>query len=305
MKAHFFTLFAGLVFLAGSPALRADRLVPSPLRILRLEDGLRFGLIGDCRLRRAATLFVFEGSLEDAEREPVYTEVARILSRHGFLGVVLDAPAHGEDHRAGEPPELEGWRARLDQGEDLVGPFTQKARAVLAYLVKEGCTDPERIVACGTSRGGFLAFHFAAAEPRVKLVAGISPVVDLMALREFRGASRRALAEKLSLIRLAPSLGNRPVWLSVGNHDLRVDTDQTIAFARALVWARTGPGDRDAVIPVELLVCPTKGHTNIDDAHGLLAAWILRQFGMPAAGPACGTGDDEADANPSAPKMHE
>lgn len=271
-------ILISLVLPTVARPIRADTNHPPPLRIERLPHGLRFGLIGERQVHPSPTLFVFQGSLESAEEEPIYTKVARILQARGFLGVVLDAPAHGEDRRPGEPPELAAWRTRLERGEDFVGAFVAHARAVLDYLIENRYTDPAKIVAAGTSRGGFLAFHFAAADARIKLVAGISPVTDLMALREFRGTLFGQQAEKLSLIELAPRLAGRPAWVSIGNHDRRVDTDQAIAFTRALVRVSAEGQGNDAVIPVELLVCPTAGHTNIDHAHELLAEWILRQL---------------------------
>jgi len=273
-------IFLGLGVLAGldvrSPLAAAP---PSLINIRRLPDGTRFGLIGEKGSRPAPTLFVFQGGLETLNQEPVFTEVPRLLLPHGFISVALDAPAHGEDHRRNEPPELAGWRARIEEGDDFVAAFNTRASKVLDYLIKEGWTDPSRVAVCGTSRGGFLAFHFAATDQRIRLAAGISPVSDLMDLREFKGTRYRAEAEKYSLIELAPRLAHRPVWLSIGNHDLRVNTDRTIAFARALVAAAATPQGANAMIPVDLLVGPTPGHSKIDHASELLAAWILKQFG--------------------------
>ena len=61
-----------------------------------------------------------------------------------------------------------------------------------------------------------------------------------MALREFRGTPEPEKAEKLSLVEIAPKLAGRAVWVSIGNHDLRVNTDQVIAFTRAIVRAAAG-----------------------------------------------------------------
>ena len=71
---------------------------------------------------------------------------------------------------------------------------------------------------------------------------------------------------------------NRAVWLSIGNNDLRVSTDDAILFTRAAVQATVRPDKPDAVIPVELIVAPTPGHSKIDRAHELLATWLVRQM---------------------------
>ena len=176
---------------------------------------------------------------------------------------------------------MEAWRKRLENGEDLLGPFLANARRTLDYLIEQGYTDPQRVAACGVSRGAFLAFHFAATDVRVQSAAGISPLTDLMALREFTGTTKPDAARKLSIVNLAPALAGRAIWLSIGNNDSRVDTDLAISFTRACVRA-TGERTKqhDPRVPVELIVAPAGGHRKIDQAHELLVAWLQKQWGM-------------------------
>jgi dienelactone hydrolase len=249
------------------------------IEVLRTRDEVRFGLIGAKGASPAPTLFVFAHSLETMQKQPIYTQAARGLTAQGYLGVVIDAPCHGDDARAGEPAELSGWRHRLEHDDDFIVAFTGKASAVLDHLIGEGYTDPERVAAYGTSRGGFLAVHFAAADRRVRAVAGISPVTNLLSVREFSDTQARERTEELSLARLAPKLDTCAIWLSIGNHDERVNTDDAIDFTRAVVRiAAARSNDPSAVIPVELLVAPAAGHTQVDQANELLAAWIVKQF---------------------------
>lgn len=268
----------GLLLLATA-GLRAAEPAAVQMTILRLPSGLRFGLIGDRPAQPAPTLFVLQGNLDVARREPIYTEVARLMARHGFISVIVDAPAHGEDHREGEPTELAAWRSRLEHNEDFIGRFTANARAVLDYLIQEKYTDPARVAACGTSRGGFLAFHLAAAEPRIRCVGGIAALTDLTALREFNGTDHRPQAEALALTSLAPRLAGRPAWICIGNNDARVGTDQVIAFTRALVKAGAAALPADAAVPVELVVNASAGHRSSVSDHELLAAWLVKQLG--------------------------
>lgn len=246
------------------------------LRVERLPDGTRYALIGAKAAQPAPTLFVLQGDIDVARREPIYTEVARLLAPRGFISVVIDAPGHGEDHRPDEPAELASWNWRVNQGQDLVGGFVARARAVLDHLIREKITDPDRVAACGTSRGGFLAFQLAAHEPRIRCVGGISPVTDLLALREFSATTNQAAAEALALARLAPQLAGRPAWICIGNNDARVSTAAAIAFSRALVAGT--PPDRE-IAPVELLVHAGPGHRSSVQDHERLAAWLLAQLG--------------------------
>ncbi len=268
------------VFLLLALALPMARLLgedsPSLLRVERLPDGTRYALIGAKPGHPSPTLFVLQGDIDVARREPIYTEVARLLAPRGFVSVVIDAPGHGEDHRPGEPAELAAWNWRVDQGQDLIGGFVARARDVLDHLIREKITDPDKVAACGTSRGGFLAFQLAAHEPRIRCVGGISPVTDLLALREFNATTNRAAAEALALSNLASRLASRPAWICIGNNDTRVSTAAAIAFSRALV--ASAPPDRD-IAPVELLVHAGPGHRSTVQDHQRLAAWLLAQFG--------------------------
>jgi dienelactone hydrolase len=277
---------AVLAAIVASVARAADTVVP--MDMLRTPDNIRFGVIGGRQGAAAPTLLVVAMSMEEMQREPVFTGVARLLAKKGWMSVVIEPPCHGDDRRQEEPEGLAGWRHRLEHGGDVVQAFHAKARAVLAHVIAQGRADPSRLAICGTSRGGFLAFHFAAVEPRIKAVAGISPLTDLLALREFSGTAPDSAAAKLALTQIAPQLIGRPVWLSIGNNDLRVDTDRAIAFSRAIVHASARQNKRpDATIPVELVVAPSAGHRKIDQAHEMLAAWLATK--LPAASPLHGT----------------
>ena len=261
--------------LSGS-ALATDE--ARAIQVRRTADDVRYGLIGEIGKTPAPTLFVLAHAIEEMQRQPVYTEVAAILARKGWISVVIDPPCHGEDVRPGEPAQLDGWRHRLEHDQDFMSAFTARARAVLDVLIKDGVTDPEQVAVCGTSRGGFLAFHLAASDPRIKAAAAISPVARLTALREFSTTSRRTKVEQLDIARLAPQLAGRAIWLSIGNNDARVNTDDAIAFTREVIRAAARPDMPNAVIPVDLLVAPTPGHSKIDQAHELLAAWLINRF---------------------------
>ena len=146
-----------------------------------------------------------EGTLGD----PYFRLSGNQLAEQGYLCVTIDIPGHGEQHRADEPEGLAGWRYRLVQDVNLVAETNRRLSEVLDFLIATGCTDPARIAACGTSRGGFLAMQFTAAEPRIKCVAAFAPVTDLLALREFDGAGNNALVTSLSVINQAEKLAEK------------------------------------------------------------------------------------------------
>ena len=76
---------------------------------------------------------------------------------------------------------------------------------------------------------------------------------------------------------LADRLAGRPIWISIGNRDERVGTDDCIATCRRLA-AASRKKNPDAVCPVELIVAPSKGHSAIDNAYTLAARFISDVF---------------------------
>ena len=263
------------------PVAKVETLPPAPaMQTLTTAKGSKFGLFGAKPTKPAPTLFMFAQSVEYMRDRATFNEVGQRLAAHGYLYVVVDPPCHGADSKPGEPPELRGWRYRIDQGESLVEPFTQRASDVLDHLVNEGYTDVAKVAVVGTSRGGFLALHFAAADARIRAVATFSPVTDLAALSEFRGDEQHPTVQSLSTLNLADKLAGRAVWISIGNNDARVSTEAAIALSRKLVavGVAKAPPDPKPIVPVELIVGPSSGHSAIQHAHALAAVWLLKQM---------------------------
>jgi predicted esterase len=203
-------------------------------------------------------LLLFATTAEGTLTHDLYGRVGRHLHARGWNVISLDVPCHGADARAGEPPELAGWAARVAAGEDLVAAWQARVRDVVAHLAATGIT---RFAAAGTSRGGYAALQAAASEPRIAAVAGFAPVTRLTALREFAGVD----AARFDAHQAVPALAGRPVWLTIGAADDRVGTDHAIAFARALTAAGSA---------VSLHVLPTPGHCSEPAWHDAAAAWL-------------------------------
>ena|GEM_PF-208056 len=238
------------------------------------SGGVRFGARGPRPTAPAPTLFVFANDIAGTLQNDDYNKAGKLLIPQGFLCVALDLPCHGQNVRADEPQGLDGWAARLSKGEDPISPFTKDASAVLDHLIQEGLTDPNRVAVCGTSRGGFAALHFAAAESRVRCAAAFAPVTDLLALREFAGQEKNLPTTNLALRHFAEKLAGRPIWMCIGNHDERVDTDRAIAFSRDVVKASFAQQKKGLI---ELHVMTSEGHTIHSTAHEEAAAWIAKQ----------------------------
>ena len=246
------------------------------IQVLQTQRDETLALLGERPTEPAPTLVVLGADARTNLTAPSIIESGALLrEQHGFLCVSVDSPCEGDDRRPGEPECLGGWRARLDKGDDLVGDFNQRMRSVLDHLAATRVADPRRLAFVGVSRGGFLALHYAASDPRVRCVAAISPVTDLRTLKEFAGLEDDARMESLALIHRADDLAGRPVWIIIGDRDDRVGTGHAVTLARQFSQRAV---DRGLLPQVFLHVLPAEGHTQPAESHRLAAAWIAALF---------------------------
>lgn len=265
-----FTLFT-TAMLVTHHDLRADESV----EVMETAEGVRFGLWPRRPEQPAATVFVFAGAIEDSLGSAYYRQAGEMLAKDGWVLVSVDLPCHGKEIRPQESGGLSGWRDRTDKQENVMADVTGRLSRVLTHLIAERISDPERVAAMGTSRGGFVAYHFAAADQRVKCVAGFSPVTDLTALSEFHGAENNPLVSQLALDHQAEKLAGRAMWLVIGDRDARVSTDSAIRFARRVTAASL---ERQLPALVDLhVVAEPKGHTVPAGSAELAADWIRKQ----------------------------
>ncbi len=241
------------------------------VQTMQTDRGVAFSILGPVPTAPAPTLFIFALDAERTLSDTLYRRCGNQLAKEGFLSVSVDLPCHGRERRGNEPDGLDGWRHRVDAGSNPMAELNDRLRSVLDHLIARKLTDPENVFACGTSRGGFAALHFAAADARVKGVAAYSPVTELSALREFEGQAESETRLALALSNHLDSLVSRSIWIMIGDRDQRVSTDAAIRFARKLS-ARAA--EKSLPSKVELHVCPSDGHHAPKSAEELSARWI-------------------------------
>lgn len=251
---------------------------PDPaVKHLTTSDGIEYGLWNATLETKAApTLFVLGSTIDTTLGNKYYRQCGNKLGENGWICVTIDLPCHGEQAIEGEPAGLAGWSHRLARNEDIVAECNARLGKVLDHLIRTGVADPERIVACGTSRGGFLAIHFAAHDKRVKCAAAFAPVTDPTVVNEFVANADHPLVQKLSLENQADQLAGRPVWVVIGDQDKRVGTDRAVAFAQSV---KAAAANKKLDNRIELHVKPEpRGHTTPPGSAERAADWILRQF---------------------------
>lgn len=256
----------------GKPSAEGTR---PQLHERKTAAGLPFVVLGEQgKLPKPVIVSLAMTGAETLQTEP-YAASGRELVRNGWLAVSLDIPGHGRELRAGEPPGIDAWRVRIEKNEPFVDELARRVSAVLDSLISEHAIDPDRIAIEGTSRGGFLAAHVAAREPRIKAVMMYAPVTDLQYVREFQSVKDHPGLKALALSRVVDKLADRKTWLIIGNDDERVNTDSAIQFTRALakqakLWK----------IPaaVTLHVSATPGHSSHAAMHLEAVNWLRQQL---------------------------
>ena len=271
---------AGLLLASSGMAAQSEAGMPEKKAAVVKEptsDGTAYYMLSPLAKGPAPTLFLFASGANSTLAMQDYGRVGSLLHAQGWNVISLDVPCHGADVKKGEQADsLGSWAARVAHGENIAAEFSARVNKVLDHLVKAGVADPDRIAAAGISRGGFMAFQAAAANPRIRAVAGFAPVTYLPALSEFSGLKGNALAEQLSLENVAEKLAGGAAWIMIGDHDGRVSTERATAFAKALKQAAE---KKKLPARVDLHVVPVPGHTSLPEWHDQAAVWLASALG--------------------------
>jgi dienelactone hydrolase len=261
--------------LAAPEAVFAARPTTVPSVAMRsTPDGVEMAILEPLPAKPAPTLIILSGVAQDTLLKSSFLQAGRFLAPQGYLCVSIDLPCHGTQETKGAKG-LSGWAKRATANDDFVAEFNVRMSKALDYLIAEGLTDAEKIAACGTSRGGFLAMRFAAHDKRVKCAVGYSPVTDLRKLSEFRNATSVPGIDAMSLEAHVDKLVGRPVFLVIGDRDDRVSTDAAIQFARALSAAALKAGVPSGV-ELHVVSEPKANHTTPTHGDDWSARWMYR-----------------------------
>jgi dienelactone hydrolase len=253
---------------AADPAARAK------VTIVQTPHGMRVAYRGKPPAAPAPTLFVFFAAADTSLSLDDLTATARLLEPHGFFIVAVDAPCHGDQIEPGDTGAnaLESWALRFGRGNNFMPGYAARVSKAIDYLIEQGWSDPRRIAVLGESRGGFIAMHVAAADPRVACAVAASPVTDPRALAELKGLEKNAVAEAASLVNLADRLATRPLFLIIGPQDTRVDTSSAVTFAMRVISAAT---EQNLPARITLHVMPAPDHHSPAGHNELEARFIL------------------------------
>jgi len=211
---------------------------------------------------RPALLLSFSSTRQMTLQTEPYDITAKAFTDAGHYVVSFDLPNHGDGiDEYGEG--LVGMWAAHAAGADPFGRFIAQGRAVIDACLARGWGDPERIFACGVSRGGYCALRLMAADTRIQGVAALAPLVDWRSLSEFAAIQDRTGLALLALEHWAHGLAGRALYLAVGNHDHRVGTDRCLRFALRLL--ETADFSQPGISTLEIYINDSPGHTLNDE----------------------------------------
>ncbi len=236
-----------------------------------------WGYLNDKGAKPAPTIIHFGGDIMNLLAREDFNKVGFILREHGIQSVATDSPCYVTDLKPGEKEGLPGWRDRIEKGEPFIADFASKTSHLLDHLIREGYTDPDQVIACGHCRGGFLALHWAALEPRVKCVLAFTPLTNPVAAREFFGMENHPGAKTLAIHHHVDKLADRAIWSCIGNFDDRVSTESCMSFIRKLMEAAVAKNNNKPA-DIEFHLSAVIGHATYAMAHEDAAAWVLAQL---------------------------
>ncbi len=208
---------------------------------------------------------------EDPFNQPVVR-----LSQQGIRVFSWDLPFHG----LGLDPQdaMRQWAHEFVHCPSFISDFLDLCQRNIHYLIEEGWIDSQHLAVAGLSRGGFIATHLAARDPRLKIVLGFAPLTQpkpLEELQSFHGIS----FDHIALTSLVDRLVHTRLRFYIGNHDMRVGTEACYQFIQALTIAGIHQGIRSP--PVELIIYPRIGHKGHGTPSYIFyegADWIKQQF---------------------------
>lgn len=187
-----------------------------------------------------------------------YRATADGFLANGHYALSFDIPCHGERiDPYGEG--IHGFRNAWLAEDDPFERFVRDAMAVIDDCIRLGIASPGKIAVCGASRGAYMALRLLAADSRVVRGAGFAPVTDWRYLSEFDSIKDTEGVEALKLHRYAESLAGKPLFLAIGNRDIRVSTLSCCKLYTELTEHNLACGHPESL--VEFYCTDDPGHT--------------------------------------------
>lgn len=200
-------------------------------------------------------------------RKENHADFARLATAGGWAALAFDLPGHGDS----EPP--------------MSGEAVNDVIAMAQLLASQEGVDATRVAVRGSSLGGFLAIHAAAASQEIAAVVAICPAgEDHLASGLRRGSLEMRVGDPAALEawllgqdigeavgRIAP----RPLLLMHAEGDTQIPSDHSEDL-----YERAGE-------PRKLIVAPGGAHQTVQhdsELQGAALRWLERELGPASPG---------------------
>jgi pimeloyl-ACP methyl ester carboxylesterase len=197
-------------------------------------------------------------------RKENHADFARLANANGWAALTFDLPGHGES----DPP--------------MTGEAVEAVISMVDRLAVQPGVDPGRIIVRGSSLGGFLALHAAAASEEVAGVIAICPASEDHLARGVRsGRFEMRVGDPIDLeawlvgqdVREAVArIAGRPLILLHAEGDTQIPSDHSAELYE------------EASEPRKLVLVPGGAHTTVQHDAELQATalrWVERELERP------------------------
>lgn len=216
------------------------------------------------------SFFYFSLSGPDSLTLDPFNQIVQFLRGQMIRVFSLTLPGHEANlspHKA-----LSLWAEDFSRGVDCIGNFLDQTQTAIDFAIKEKFVKVDKMATGGLSRGGFIAAHLAAREPRFRFLLGVAPLTRLDQAREFSDLHNNPLLQNYSLDKIAGAIADRHIRFYIGNEDTRVSTRACFDFAMQIVEKK-----QTRTSQVELFISPSigqMGHGTPPEVFKQGADWI-------------------------------
>ncbi len=207
-------------------------------------------------LGKLPAFFYFSLSGEDSLHLDPFCQPATFLKEAPLRIYSCTIPGHGPGLKNTEA--MHWWAEKISKNENPFTLFFEQCLENIDYLVQHDLVDENAIAIGGLSRGGFIATHLAARDPRIQTVVGFAPLTTTQTILEFSNLQNSSITQSLELTPLFDKLIHKRIRYYIGNRDERVSTDACYDFIRQLTNYAYEHKVRSPAI--ELLISPSIGH---------------------------------------------
>ena len=229
-------------------------------------------------------LLNISGTRQTALLDPSQNHPTEPFLEAGHYVLSFDLPHHGErvKEKGGDPleegeanGEIQAMSKAFIAGDDPFEQFVADGVAALDSCLDRGIGANGKVVAYGVSRAAYCCLRLAAADPRLRAVAGPSPVTDWGILPQFADHCDDASLGQLHIENWADQLADRAVYLSIGAQDDVVGTDSCVRFATKLFEKQRQALPKDSLLN-QLHVVDSPSHSPGRPSRLDATAFLLR-----------------------------